>query len=110
MRRDGKFERQSGRAFAPSRLVGDGRGGGWNVLVHYLPRARAGRGCHPSPYPSPARGEGTKPVHHRGKNSELLHLLQLERVVDELQGLGAVGLVDDATELDLAGGDVLDVD
>src|SRR5438105_11605920 len=40
----------------------------------------------------------------------LLGIPQLERVVDDLQGPGAVFLVDDAGDLDLAGGDVLDID
>src|SRR5687768_15681837 len=34
---------------------------------------------------------------------------QLERVVHDLERLGGLFLVDDATDLDLAGGDVLDV-
>src|SRR5215217_5332357 len=39
-----------------------------------------------------------------------LRISQLKRVVHDLQGPGAVFLVDDAADLDLAGGDVLDVD
>src|SRR5215212_7070842 len=41
--------------------------------------------------------------------SPLLYLFQLERVVNDLQRLGAVFFRDDATDLDLAGRDVLDV-
>src|SRR5690349_382153 len=42
--------------------------------------------------------------------SALLHFLQLKCVMYDLKRLGAVFLGDDAADLDLGGGDVLDVD
>src|SRR5437868_12961742 len=39
-----------------------------------------------------------------------LRLFQLKRVMNKLEGFGTVGFVDDATDFDFAGGDVLDVD
>src|SRR5260221_13732623 len=46
----------------------------------------------------------------RGTTAASPRLFQLERIVNDLQRLGALFLVDDATDLDLAGGDILDVD